>query len=178
MDELLQAHAENDGGTRLYEAGYHVVPSIAEEAVASEAAKIKDSIVAQGGAILSEEMPKKTTLAYKIGRLVGNKRVFFNSSFFGWVRFEMPQENLALLDRFLKENESVLRYLLLQVKPGEKVSMATRKMPFFDSKAPAKDKDTAKREESASKELKGKEAHETTFSEAELDRTIEELIAE
>ena len=170
MDELLQAHTENEGGTRLYEAGYHLVPTIAEEAVASEAAKIKDGVVAQGGAIISEEIPKKTTLAYKIGRLIGNKRVFFGSSYFGWVRFEMPQENLALFDRYLKENESVLRHLLLQVKSAEKVSTVTRKMPFFDSKAPAKD--TTKWEEPISKEPKGKETHETTFSEAEFDRTI------
>ncbi|MBI2049224.1 MAG: 30S ribosomal protein S6 [Parcubacteria group bacterium] len=177
MDELLQAHTGNDGETRLYEAGYHLLPSIADEAVASEAAKIKDSIAAQNGAIVSEEMPKKTTLAYEIARLIGGKRVFFNSSYFGWVRFEMPQENLALFDRFMKENELVLRYLLLQVKPAEKVSPVARKTPFF-SKMTAHN--GAKREESVTMagESKEKDAGVGALSESELDKTIEELIRE
>lgn len=177
MDELLQAHNENDGETRLYEAGYHLAPSVAEEAVATEVAKIKDDIVAEGGAIVSEEMPKKVNLAYKIGRIIGGKRVFFNSAYFGWVRFEMPQENLALIGRFLKENESVLRHLLLQVKPAEKITAVARKMPFFDSKMSVKN--MTKEEATVHKEPKEKEPREApSLSEAELDKTIEELIAE
>lgn len=176
MDELLQAHTENDGGTRLYEAGYHLVPTVPDEVVALEAAKIKDSIAAQGGAIVGEEMPKKTTLAYKIGRLVGGKRVFFDASYFGWVRFIMPQENLANLGRSLRGNESVLRHLILQVNPAEKVSPVTRKMPFFGSKAIGHDGE--KGERIIAGESKAKETHAPSLSEAELDKTIEELIAE
>ena len=169
MDELLQAHAENKEETRFYEVGYHLVPTIAAEMVAEAAGKIKDRVAAHGGALMGEEMPKKVELAYPLPRLIGNTRAFFDSAYFGWVRFEMPQENIAVFDREMKENESVIRFLIIHVKP-EKVVQSVRKMPFFAGVKAAPVKGSAG-------EAKGEERH-PMLSEAEMDKTIEELIAE
>jgi len=168
MDELLQAHTENDDGTRHYEVGYHLLPTFAEESVAGEVAKIKDLIVAQGGAVSSEEMPKKITLAYRIAHAVGNARSFFDSAYFGWVRFELSSANVSLLERELKNNTAVLRFIVL-VTPHGKVSPAPRGGSFGHKTPPVAENMLGVKE-------KGSRPERETLTEAELDKTIEELI--
>ncbi len=177
MDELLQAQEKNTEETRLYEVGYHLVPSIALEALGEEVVKIKDRIAAHGGVVTAEEIPKKTQLSYRLPHLLeGGRRVFFDSSYFGWVRFQMPAEEASALAGDLKTHPSLIRFILIVATP-EKVSATAYKMPFFSS---VKRDSSHKKEEKIAAEGndEAKDRVRDTLSEAELDKTIEELIAE
>ncbi len=174
MDELLQAHTENNEETSLYEVGYHLVPTLAVEALSAEVAKIKEFIIARQGVIISEGMPQKMSLAYKLPRVIENVRAFFDSSYFGWLRFEVLPQEIASIEHFLKGNASVIRFIVFRAQP-EKIHVATRKMPFIGAQ-----KFSMKEEgRVADKKLETEktEPHKT-FSETEMDKTIEELINE
>lgn len=173
IDELLQANLKNEGKPRLYEVGYHLVPTIAEDDVAEEVVKIKDSIAVQEGAITTEEVPQKKELAYRLPHIQSNQRTFFDSSYFGSVRFQMPAEKITEFERELKKNPSVIRFIIIGTVLEKAIT--ARKMPFFSS---AK-KDLPKTEEAiGDTKSKNKDIVRDKLSEEELDKTIEELIKE
>ena len=163
---------------QLYEVGYHLVPTIAEEAVAEEASKIKESIVATGGIMASEEIPKKMSLAYKVSHITENRRVFFDSAYFGWMKFHMPARELESLEQVLKENTSVLRYITLKASAEKPYTASTKKMTFFSPKPISEEKKEKKLKTMSELSKNKKEPLKNTLSEEDLDKTIEELITE
>ena len=182
MDELLQAQTENtmpdgrqEGEPVLYEAGFHLTPNLSGEALSAEVMKIKDWIATRHGVVISEGTPQRMNLAYKLPRVIDNVRSFFDSAYFGWIRFEAAPQEVAAIEQFLKGNAAVIRFILFRAQP-EKIHAATRKMTFFAQKSPMKEKEEGK---VADKKLE-KERTETpsAFSETEMDKTIEELIRE
>ena len=169
-EEILkekQGSSDDAAEARLYELGYHIVPTVAEEAIGEEVSKIKDVVEGGGGVITSDEMPRQVSLAYRMPKVIKNKRTFYSSAYFGWIRFQAPAQEISELSKKLEENPVILRFILFKTKET-KAMRPPRSMRFFKT---AKFPQTQKTEEKP-----GKEA--SSLSEAELEKTVEELIAE
>lgn len=151
---------------RIYEVGYHILPVVAEEHLTEESAKIKDMIVSVGGIILSEEEPKIVRLAYPMDKVIANKRAWYESAFFGWIKFEAGPELLAELKKFLDGNDSLLRTIM--VKTVRENTMVKKSLLF------------TKKPVMADREEKDKESEKieqpVEINEEDLDKQIEELV--
>jgi ribosomal protein S6 len=96
----------------VYEAGFHIVPSIPEEGVSAVVAKIRELL---GDAeIISEGAPQKTTLAYTIERASQGTREKFNQSYFGWLKFATDREYIEPLQASLRGMSEVLRFIVIE----------------------------------------------------------------
>jgi len=144
----------------VYEIGYHIVPSVSEENLATEVGKIMDLI--KGAEIISEEAPKLTDLAYTIAKQVGGLRRKFDKAYFGWVKFEMDNKDIAAVKKSLDANENVLRFLLIKT---------VRENTLYGSKLVAA-------EEVAKKKATVKKEEKAPASQEEIDKSIDELIKE
>lgn len=164
MDIGTEQKEEKEINPRTYELGYLLVPTIGEGDVLTEAGRIKGVIESCGGMIISDENPKETALAYPIDRRVEGKKKIFTSAYFGWAKFQGDPESTATLKKSMEADESVIRFLIIKTV---KENTLIQKRPF--SGIGAKKKDV-----SETKTDKPKEA--TPVSEAELDKTIEELV--
>lgn len=156
--------AEISGDVRLYELGYHLVPTIAEEAVGDEVNAIKDLVEHHGGVIVSHEMPKHLPLAYEIPKMIDNKRTFYGSAYFGWMKFQGPADTVRALYDALEKHRPILRFILFKTVE-EKAGRPPKRMKFFSAPRDAK-KETAPK------------VPVEKLSEAEIDKTIEELVLE
>lgn len=171
--ETKQESEEIADEPTVYELGYHLLPTIAEENLQSEVAVIKSIIEKNNGTLITEEAPKPMQLAYTIFRGEGGKNKKFDNTYFGWMKFEMEAGNIQAAKEALDEHEQLLRYLL--IKTVRESTLAPKKLifekPFQKPKItlppPVKLKPVAKKEEPKQ-----------TISDEELDRTIEELVAE
>jgi ribosomal protein S6 len=101
-----------------YEFAFHVLPTVAEGEVAAVFDEIKARI-AKVGEITSEEAPERVDLAYPVIKHLEGKNRKFTSSYFGWVRFKMPAEELAGLTEDLSEVSAILRHLLIKLTRQE-----------------------------------------------------------
>lgn len=153
--------------TTLYELGYHLVPTIAEENKGGEVTALKDSVEAGGGTIVSDEFPKTAQLAYKLSRMIEGKKKVFTTSFFGWMRFEMAPEKCAALKDALSRNEKIIRFLLIKTEYPKMVP--SRRMSFLGRGKPSVF-------ERKGKEVPLRKKPEQKMTEEELDKTIEELV--
>lgn len=144
----------------IYEVGYHVLPTVAEERLAAEVTALKDMLESNGAVFISEEFPKLRPLAYMIKKAIAGKYHSFSSAYFGWVKFELPTASIPAVKKALDEHPQILRSLLIETV---RESTLAPIRPAYQ----ARPKDAKKPEEG------GK-----PVSTEELDKTIDQLVVE
>ncbi|HOG46705.1 MAG TPA: 30S ribosomal protein S6 [Anaerolineae bacterium] len=93
---------------REYELTYIVRPDIDDEAVAALAARIEQTITANGGHVLKSDSWGKRRLAYPIRR--------YNEGTYIFLRTELTDKAIREIDRQLKLSEDAIRHLLVRVE--------------------------------------------------------------
>lgn len=143
---------------QVYEVGYHLVPTIAEENLAKEVSAIKAVLEKQNAKVISEEHPRSMALAYTIEKYFGTVKKKFHTAYFGWIKFEMSPSSAVAMKKELDGNDSILRYLL--IKTVRENTMFSQKLAEKESKA-KKDKPVEPK---------------TTMSVEDMDKTIDALV--
>ena len=152
-----QEHTE----PRIYELGYHLVPTLSEEQIPGASGAVRGMIERISKDIIAEELPVFIDLAYTIVKTVDHKNKRFDEAYFGWIKFEGSPAGIAELEEGLKKDENVLRYLIVKT---------IRENTFIAKKfTGAKVKEIA--EEPVAEEVLAEIA-----SEEVLDKAIEELV--
>ncbi len=151
---------------RIYELGFHIVSSIPEEKLPAEVTAIKDVLGENGVAIIAEDFPKLKHLSYTMTKIIGPKHLRFDTAYFGWVKFEMNPEAIGKVKTALERNDNLLRFII--IKTVRESTLAVVKPPVYRSE-PKPILGIDKKKAAPVK---------SSISEAELDKTIEELMVE
>lgn len=114
-----------DAVSKVYEVGYLLVPTIAEEDLNVHYGNLKNLIVSFGGEIIADDMPKSIPLAYSMVKVISNIRNKFNTAYFGWFKFTMPASKVLELKKNLDLDINVIRFLIL--KTVKENTIATKK---------------------------------------------------
>ncbi|MFA7252744.1 MAG: 30S ribosomal protein S6 [Candidatus Paceibacterota bacterium] len=159
-----------EGGLQVYELGYHIVSTVAEENVPKEVETLKAIVLKDGGSLVSVGEPKLINLAYPMTKSVADTKKKFTSAYFGWIKFETKSELIPAINKAVEANPHVLRYLLIKT-----VRENTMFTPKLTVRAPAKEEvvAAAPKVKKASKKEDSKPA-----TVEELDKTIDELVLE
>lgn len=104
---------ERQEGIRVYELGFHFVPTLSEDEVAVQFSHLKSLIEKKGGTFISEEAPQMTDLAYEISKTVKAQKRRYTSAYFGWIKFDIDPSELAGVEKDVKAFEPILRYILI-----------------------------------------------------------------
>lgn len=104
---------ERQEGIRVYELGFHFVPTLSEDEVVVQFSHLKSLIEKKGGTFISEETPQMIDLAYEITKTSKAQKKRFTSAYFGWVKFELNPEEVPALEKEVKAFEPILRYILI-----------------------------------------------------------------
>ena len=109
MTEINETIVDN----RVYEISFIFDNNIDEEAALKKADVLKQSIATLGGSFISEEVPYMRELAYEMIRVQNNVNVRFNEGYFGWIKFELSGDKVKELEKNIKLDEQVVRYLVV-----------------------------------------------------------------
>jgi len=161
----LQARLPNLAG-QVYELGYHIVSTVAEENLPKEVETLKAIVLKDGGSLVSEGEPKLINLAYSMTKSVADTKKKFDTAYFGWIKFETKSELMPSIKKAVDANEHVLRYLL--IKTVRENTMFTPKLTVRTAEATEAPK--------VKKSIKTEEKKATSVE--DLDKTIDELIVE
>lgn len=148
----------------VYEVGYHLVPTLSEDAVPQSVGKLMDLLKGEGADFVGEHFPSKIQLAYPISKRLSGKHATYDSAYFGWVAFEVRREVIAKLKAFLDGNADVLRYLVITTSRDE----VAASMSGETSPTPSGNIEKPKRSDEEGGEV----------SEAALDQALETMQAE
>ncbi len=109
MTEINETIVDN----RVYEISFIFDNNIDEEAALKKSDVLKQSIATLGGSFISEEVPYMRELAYEMIRVQNNVNVRFNEGYFGWIKFELSGDKVKELEKSIKLDEQVVRYLVV-----------------------------------------------------------------
>jgi ribosomal protein S6 len=98
----------------VYEIGFHLIPLVSEDEVASHVSTIKSILDKAGVKVISEEFPTLIELAYTISKKVRGSKESFNSAYFGWIKFEASPEAIEEIDEAVRGLEEVLRFIIVK----------------------------------------------------------------
>ncbi len=159
---------ENEVVTRVYEAGYHIVPNVKEEDVDKVVSAIRSEIEKLGGSLIAEGAPALMKLAFSVDMREGEKHVAYDRGYFGWLKFEAGTHAAKVLTDSLTSNPSILRAIVFKTLRED--TRAKFKAPQLRE---VKRSDTIK-----SSPRKVVEESAAPVSEADLDKALETLTAE
>ena len=139
MTENIESTKE---GFKVYELGIHLLPTLSEADVQIEFSKIKSNIEKLEGEIISESIPRMFKLSYEIPKTIKAQKKWYETAFFGWVKFELDASKLAVFEKFVKELEDTLRYLIVKTV-RENTLVAKDILPDYDDEVNPKEVDAA-----------------------------------
>ena len=114
VKEEKKQNREDESETTLYELGFHIVPTVAEEAVSDEIAAVKKEIASHKGELVSEGGPVFIELAYPMDKSVSNKKQSYDTAYFAWIIFRGYSSRMDAFKEWLDAHPSILRHLLVK----------------------------------------------------------------
>ena len=168
MIEIVEKDVDSEA--RIYEIGYHIVPTIPEEKLVGEVGAIKDILAKEKAAVIAEDFPKRRELAYTIKKSIAGKYQKFDTAYFGWVKFEVVPEGIHRIKDGFEKNANILRFILVETV-RESTLLASQKI--FVRRPEGE-----KHEKKEIPMVSGDAPIKSPISEAELDKTIDELVVE
>lgn len=144
----------------VYEVGFQIIPTVAEDDLGVRVTAIRDIIESKGGKMISDEYPKHIELAYPMLKITSNKRSTYHDAYFGWMKFEADPIGAEEIAEKLMKDDYVIRSIL--VKTVRENTMVPKKVLM------AKPREEGKPDEKA--------VEKPVMTEEELDKTIEDLV--
>ncbi len=112
---------------KLYEVGFHIVPSVNLDKVADEVEKIKKTLTNHKAEIVKETEAKLINLAYQMTKKILDNNFKFDKAYFGSITFNSTAANVELIKSEIEANNNILRFLL--VKTVDDLEHSTNKIP-------------------------------------------------
>ena len=172
-DEMTTAIVENEAPeadaslVRIYEVGYHIVPSAKEEDLEKIIGTIRTVIESAGGSFIAEGAPSMMKLAYPMEAREGDKNVEYDRGYFGWIKFEAKIEVAQKLEASLKQNKDLFRYIVFQTVRED--TRAKMKAPQLRE---------VKRTDTIKQAPRRIEESSVPVSEEDLEKAIQDITAE
>jgi ribosomal protein S6 len=162
---------EQSAGTnskKLYELGYLLVPTIAEENISTEAEAVKAIINKAEGEIVAEDSPKLISLAYSMVHGASGQKKKFDKAYFGWVKFNAEAAAAEFIKKVCHSDTRFLRFMIVKTVKDEPQTVAPRAhLKTVVASGPAV-------KEHVPTEIPA-EADKKPVDEVELDKTLERL---
>lgn len=108
----------------LYEVGFHLVPTIAEDTLGKECETIESLISKSGGEIVSKSAPALVKLAYTLIKKIDSKNYKYDTAYFGWMKFTATGADAQEIQTELDGLQSIIRYIVLKTETGADIEAA------------------------------------------------------
>jgi ribosomal protein S6 len=111
---IMENEEVMEGTGSVYELAYLFVPTIAEDAVIGTFGDLKAYLEKKGAIFIQEELPKMMQLAYEMSRTIENKKTWFETAYFGFIKFEMDPSAVESITPELSRNEDIIRFMIVK----------------------------------------------------------------
>lgn len=147
----------------LYEVGFHLVPTVSENDVAAEAARITSILEKNGATIKVSEGPMLKGLTYTMEKTSGGKISRYDNGYFGSIVFETTADLIPEIRSAVEKLPNVLRSLVIETSPEALLPRERRVAGRIEPEKFRAEKPTTPA---------------APVSEEELDKSIEKLVTE
>lgn len=100
--------------TRVYELGFHVLPTVGESGSHDVMKELMDLLANSNGEVLGKGEVAFMELAYPMLKIIDNKRNFFETAYFGWIKFAVAADKIDEIEKMVKARRDILRFLIIK----------------------------------------------------------------
>lgn len=111
--------------SRIYETSYWLISTLDEAKLEESHKTILGFITKNGGEIISEALPEIADISYPMAKIISNKRMWFTTGYFGWVKYEIQSTVVDDIDQEMSKFDPMIRFLT--VKTVREDTMASLK---------------------------------------------------
>lgn len=147
----------------LYEIAFLILPTIGDEAAQKEFSNVSAILAKHAATVKASEGPTLRGLAYEMEKKSQGKNLYYNNAYFGSVTFEVTAEAISEIKTDVEKMDSLLRVMIIETTPEALMPQERRVMGKIEPEKFRPEKSTTPK---------------TPLSEAELDKTIEQLVVE
>ncbi len=108
------SESKDESQNQVYELGFHIIPTVPENSLGEQYSTIKTIIEKQGGAFVAEQAPERMQLSYTMIQKKETGHLRFDSSYFGWIKFEVAPEVAQAIEAEVLALGAVLRAILVK----------------------------------------------------------------
>ncbi|MCR4325357.1 MAG: 30S ribosomal protein S6 [Patescibacteria group bacterium] len=159
--------AETDDVVRVYEIGYHIIPTVKDEDIENIVGGVRAVIEKHGGNFIAEGAPALTRLAYPMQVLTDGKKEEHDRGYFGWIKFEAKVSAAEALEDTLRGDANFLRFIVFRTA-REDTRSKMRPPTLREVKRTDTIKSSPRRAEESS----------APVSEEDLEKALQDLTAE
>jgi len=173
----------SDEVREVYELGLLFKPTLSDQELPASVEEIKKSIEVKTGEVLSEGQPKMQALAYVMEIPYSVPREKYDHAYFGWIKFDLPKDQVKTLEQEISASKNFVRYLLIKTVRqdttiqfeaiAEAEAEAEEVGPDGQVPKTSSDDNTP---ESVSKQVSEAKVEAEEVDQDEIDKNIEELI--
>lgn len=156
---------------KLYELGFHINPTLAEEKANAVFSQIKDVITSNKGEVVKEGALKNIKFAYTIIKKVEGVNERFTNGYFGWVKFNAESDVIAKIKKAVDNEVSIIRYIM--VKTVDDFEHSTEKLAAEIAETESEEVT----EDAADADVKSEEKADAEAPKDEVDQAIDKLTA-
>jgi ribosomal protein S6 len=150
----------------IYEVGFHLVPTIAEDGVGAAVENVR-KLIGDDAEFISEGYPVKMNLSYIVERATQGKREKYAEAWFGWIKFATMRSKIPALEAALNDSREVLRSLIIETV-REDIAPPKARAVFSSDRLEG---ETIKKPQAPAEKA-------APVSEVELDKSIDALTTE
>ena len=169
---------DSDFEPRIYEVGYLIVPSVAQEKLPEKITAIRGGIENTGAKILDEGDPKYQDLAYDMATTVANKKVVHKAGYFGWIKFEADPAVVETIENDFEKNTELIRFMVTKAVREDTLAPIEAAFAAEAEERARKEKEKEKKKELVVKNKEKDKPAAKPATKEEIDETIEKLIVE
>lgn len=123
----------------IYEISFIFNPNLQEELANQKLEVLKNYIASLKGSFISEEAPYIRDLSYEMTRVINNVNTRFKQGYFGWVKFYLQKDKIENINKKLKLDEEIIRFLI--VKADKDNDVFTKELSVIKSEPDILQKD-------------------------------------
>lgn len=166
LSSEAEAQASVSDERRVYELGYLMVSTLSEAERETVLADLRTEVSNHGGTFISEGAPVEHTLAYTMFTRDREKNVAHEQAFFGWIKCEIPAAAAETIAAYARAHKKLIRSLFFKtVKEDTRANIIPGTLKDVKRTGTI---GTGPRTEEDKKEV----------SEAELDKTVDSIVAD
>lgn len=104
--------APEAASAEVYEIAFHLLPTVAEEALIDEVNVIVEALKKHNVEMVGERFPAKIPLAYTMEKKIDGSIQRFSEGYFGWIAGALSKDAIADVKAVLDTHPNILRYLI------------------------------------------------------------------
>ncbi len=163
---MAEKETHTSENAKLYELGFHLLPTIGEDKVATAFSNVTGIISKHKGEIIKSGEPQAIKLAYTITKKIKTQNERFKTAYFAWVKFNSSSKEVEKIKAEVDQDQNILRYIIVKTVDDDEHS--TIKL------VNEKEEDKEEGLESAEESEMDSEVVETDVSAEELDSSDQE----